>query len=108
MNKETMTDGLPGKVLGLLMDLLAKLRSGKILISELEKFLQRKNPFEKGKGTLGDWREFYRKNFGVELGDVKIPEKSSEQAEFSRLIVVAKGLTNNQVYDACRKHFRCW
>ena len=108
MKIKNMIDGLPGKVLGLLMDLLAKLRSGKILVSEFERFLQRKNPFEKIADVLGDWPEFYRKNFGIELGDVKIPKKSPDQREFNRLIVVAKGLTNNLAYDACKKNFPCW
>ncbi len=105
---ETLTDGLPGKTLGLLADLILKLRAGKILVSELEKFLKRKNPFEKTGDILTGPREFYRKHFGIELGDVKIPEKTPKQAEFSRLIVVAEGLTNNQVYDACRKRFKCY
>ena len=105
---EKLTDGLPGKALGLLADLLLKLKAGKILVSELELFLKRKNPFEKTGDILGSWREFYRKNFGVELGDVKIPEKIPSWAEFGRLIVVAEGLTMNQVYDACRKRFPCW
>ena len=53
------------------------------------------------------WQKFYRKHFGIELGEVKIPEKKLGQEDFTRLLVVVKGLTNNKVYDACAKHFPC-
>ena len=104
--KKEMIDGLPSKVLGLQIDMLEKLRSGKILVSELEKFLKRQDPFKNDEGVIGEWREFYRKNFGIELEkEIKIPEKKEG---FDRLIIVVKGLTNNTVYDTCAKHFPCW
>jgi len=59
------------------------------------------------KKVLANWQQFYRKFFGIglDLSSVKIPE---QQPGFDRLIVVAKGLTLNQVYDVCAKHFPCW
>ena len=108
--KREMIGGLPSKVLGLQIDLLEKLRSGKILVSEFEKFLKRQEPFKNDEGIVGEWREFYRKHFGIELGEeIKIPERNDEQKkEFVRLLIVAKGLTNNIVYDACKKNFPCY
>ena len=53
---------------------------------------------------LTDWRRLYQ-GFGIELGEVVIPERKSG---LDRLIVVAAGLTNNQVYDWCSQKFGCW
>jgi hypothetical protein len=57
--------------------------------------------------VLAGWQAFYRKFFwlDLDLSSVKIPER---QSRFDRLIVVAKGLTLNQVYAICAKHFPCW
>jgi len=57
------------------------------------------------------WEDFYQKYLGltVDLSGVKIPERTAEQAkDFTRLIIVAGGLTNNQVYSACDKQFPWW
>ena len=56
------------------------------------------------------WQSFYQKAFGLKVGlsYVEIPERTEEQKkEFTRLVVILKCLTNNQVYDACAKHFPC-
>jgi len=56
---------------------------------------------------IANWQRFYTKFFGTafDFSDVKIPEK---QPGFDWLVVVAKGLTPNQVFDVCQKHFSCW
>jgi hypothetical protein len=57
------------------------------------------------------WGNFYQKYLGltVDLSGVKIPERTAEQAkEFTRLIIVACGLTRNQIYSACQKQFTCY
>ena len=54
---------------------------------------------------IKEWTSFYKKHFNLVLGDVVIPE---HQPGFDRLIVVAGSLTQNQVYDACAKQFKCW
>jgi len=53
------------------------------------------------------WERFYRKSFDlrVDFSSVPIPPKPEG---FDRLIVVARGLTLNQVYDVLAKHFPCW
>lgn len=54
-----------------------------------------------------EWRGFYQMEFNIDLSKVriKIPEKKEG---FDRLIVVAQGLTLNQIYEACEKYFTCY
>ena len=62
-------------------------------------------------GPVKQWEYFYHKYFGltVDLLGVKIPHRTGEQTkEFTRLIIVAGGLTLNQVYSACQKQFTCY
>lgn len=56
---------------------------------------------------LADWQSFYKNCFSWELdfSSVRIPER---RTGFDRLIVVAKGLTPNLVYEVCDKQFSCW
>ena len=53
------------------------------------------------------WEDFYDKTLDmvVDLSQVKIPPR---RQGFNRLIIIAKGLSMNRVYDACAKHFNCW
>jgi len=62
------------------------------------------SPYEQ---QLLSWQDFYREYFGMELdfSEIEIPETKDG---FDRLIVIAKGITVNQVYDACAKRFSCW
>jgi len=55
---------------------------------------------------IGEWQRFYKKYFGMKLdfSNIQIPE---HQSGFDRLIIVAKGITLNQTYKACAKHFPC-
>ncbi len=57
--------------------------------------------------TLSKWHAFYRKFFGIELelSGIKIPEC---KPGFNRVLVIAKGLTLNQVYDVLAEQFPCW
>jgi hypothetical protein len=54
------------------------------------------------------WRKFYQKNFFLDLNfsDVVIPEKPVEGTW--RLLIIAQGLTMNQVYDSMSKAFKGW
>lgn len=56
---------------------------------------------------LKQWEALYQEEFGEthDFSGVKIPEKKEG---FNRLIVIAKGMTLNRVYDACAKKFPCW
>lgn len=53
------------------------------------------------------WRKFYQKYFQFDLSvaEVRIPEKPTEGDW--RLIIVAQGLTLNQVYKRMNKTFKC-
>ena len=53
------------------------------------------------------WEKFYQKFFGltVDLSAVRIPDV---QADFSRLIIVAQGITLNVAMAACKKRFPTW
>ncbi|KKS76653.1 MAG: hypothetical protein UV64_C0025G0008 [Parcubacteria group bacterium GW2011_GWC1_43_11b] len=53
---------------------------------------------------LTDWLQFYREVFNLELDptDIKLP---AERFGFGWLVVVAKGLTRNAVFDRCCQRF---
>lgn len=55
---------------------------------------------------LSDWQNFYSE-LGIEadFSNLKIPEK---QPGFDRLIIVAKGMTPQLLYDKCKELFPCW
>lgn len=55
-----------------------------------------------------EWRKFYQKHFSMELNfaGVIVPEKPTEG--IWRLLIIAQGLTMNQVYDCMSKAFKCW
>src|SRR3989344_637888 len=53
------------------------------------------------------WKKFYQEVFGltVNFSAVQIPDV---QADFSRLIIVASGITLNAAMEACKKRFPTW
>ena len=53
------------------------------------------------------WIDFYTEYFGPDFcfNDFEIPDR---QPEFDRLVVIARGITLNQVYDLCSARFPCW
>ncbi|MFA6427985.1 MAG: hypothetical protein WCW02_00375 [Candidatus Buchananbacteria bacterium] len=55
---------------------------------------------------FSNWEKFYKDSLGLDcdLSDVVIPEKKEG---FDRLIIVAKNLTIQQVYDKCQELFPC-
>jgi len=77
-----------------------------LTLEQLQLVAEHKNPFVKDINVLlDDWRTFYRDEFGIELGEVKVPEI---RPGFDRLLVIAKGLTIQRAYDKCVEHFSCW
>ena len=54
-----------------------------------------------------DHQIFYHQIFNLDLdfSGIRIP---NHQPGFDRLIIVAQGLTAQQVYDVCSQHFKCW
>jgi hypothetical protein len=92
-----------------LADLFRQISEGSITGEMVQAFNERRNPFEQlnlsGK-VLQEWKRFYKENFGIELPNgIKIPAKKEG---FNRLLIIAEGLTNNLVYEACQKHFTCY
>jgi hypothetical protein len=53
------------------------------------------------------WISFYKKHFKIDLdpSEIKIAERRSG---FNWLVIVAKGVSLNQVWEVCQKHFKCW
>jgi membrane-bound inhibitor of C-type lysozyme len=53
------------------------------------------------------WISFYKKHFKIDLdpSEIKIAERRSG---FNWLVIVAKGVSLNQVWEVCLKHFKCW
>lgn len=79
-----------------------------LTLEQLQLVVEHQNPFATDfGGPLRGWEKFYRKRFGlmIDFSGVRIPEK---QEGFDRLIMVAKGLTPNQAFDACKKNFPAW
>lgn len=77
-----------------------------LTLNQLQLVTEHKNPFCVGSNVLlDDWRVFYRDEFGIKLGDVRVPEI---RPGFDRLLVIAWGLTIQRVYDKCVEHFPCW
>ncbi|MEK7653729.1 MAG: hypothetical protein AAB345_00400 [Patescibacteria group bacterium] len=52
------------------------------------------------------WRKFYKKFFGLSV-DMSQMVFEACPAGFGWLIVLAKGLTNEQIYAKCKDHFPC-
>ena len=55
---------------------------------------------------ISSWKDFYQKFFGIDadFSKISILEK---QPGFDRLIIIAQGLTLNQVYSKCAENFPC-
>jgi hypothetical protein len=73
-------------------------------------FLDRFFPEQYSPDVLNDisvWQFFYKAFFGmdVDFSNVRIPER---RLGFDRLLIIAKGLTPNQVYKACKRNFPCF
>ncbi len=54
-----------------------------------------------------DWQSLYEKFFGeqYDFSEVNVP---AHQSGFDRVIIVARGMTQNKVFEAMQKHFQCW
>ena len=91
---------------GVLKDLFRQIDDGSVSLEQVQDFLEHKNPFDKT-DLIADWESFYRKVFGikVDFSGLKIPKKKKG---FSRLIIVAKGMTSQKVYNKCKEIFPCW
>lgn len=54
-----------------------------------------------------DWTKFYQEVFGLNLdpAEIKLP---AEREGFGWIVLVAKGLARNQVFEVCAKRFKSW
>lgn len=91
---------------GILKDLFRQFEDGSLTLEQVKMFGKHQNPFEV-LSSIQEWQGFYKKYFGMsaDFSTVSIPE---HRAGFDRLIIVAKGLTLNRVYNVCAEHFSCW
>lgn len=78
-----------------------------LTLKQLQKFLEHQNPLTTLDLEIGEWQEFYRDIFGWELdfSNLQIPP---ERDGFGWLIVVAEGLTPNQVFEKCAERMETW
>ena len=97
---------------GVLKDFFRQIGDGSIALNQVQAFLEHQNPFgAKAEldilALLVDWQNFYNELFGIEtdFSDLQIPEK---QEGFDRLIIVAKEMTPQLLYDKCKELFLCW
>ena len=93
-------------------------REGALTTEHVQALIEHRNPFavqDKDTGLVSvktiedqvrEWQSFYQE-LGITLdpSGLMIPER---KPGFDRLIVVAKGMTNNRAYDECKKRFSCW
>jgi len=90
-----------------LKEFFSQIDSGRITKGRLQAFLRGETTDKGIEQRKEEWAEFYQKYFGIELdfSNIRIPKR---QSGFDRLIIVARGLTLNQVYSVLAKHVPCW
>ena len=65
------------------------------------------NPFLIPSDPMEQWVALYKKYFDIDLDPSKIMIPAKKEG-FNRLIIVAKGMKMQQVYDQLSKLFGCW
>jgi hypothetical protein len=78
----------------------------------LKKFLRKENPFiadESFFETKEMWKKIYKKHFRskVDFSSLQIPECPGHVADYW-LVIVAKGMTPEKIFLACKKTFGAW
>lgn len=85
-----------------------KTGSGGLTLEDLQVFIEHSNPFGPILGSteeqLESWRRFYAEEFNIEIGEIMT---SGRHLSFDRLIIAAKGITAQRVYNQCQKYFKC-
>ena len=85
-----------------------KTGSGGLTLEDLQALVEHRSLFSLISGSteeqLGSWVRFYIEEFNIKIGEIIIPGR---HLDFDRLIIVAKGITAQQVYDQCQKYFEC-
>ncbi len=111
MAKEKLVIGESSVTASQMQEIFRQVKDGSITGGMVQSLLERKNPFEEtdmNQKSFADWSKFYTKHFNikVDFSGIKIPELPKE--EKWRLLFIAEGLTNNKVFDACKKKFPCY
>ena len=104
---KNLPGSIPSNTLGVLGDIFQKVAAGVFSHLELERFVQKLNPFEikmDKDSQLASWCALLKDLCGIEIdsGQVPIPKPTDG---FNRLIVVPQGLTFNQIIEVCRTRF---
>ena len=116
MANEKLVIGESSVTASQMQDFFRQMKDGSITGGMVQNFLERKNPFEEildnpavSQKVLRDWERFYKKHFNlaVDLSRVIIPKMPKEEGMW-RLLFIAEGLTNNKVFDACKRKFPCY
>lgn len=90
---------------GVLKDFFRQIHDGSTTLEMVQAFNEHRNPF-KEPNYITDWQNFYKDiGVNVDLSKVKIPKK---RRGFDRLIIVAKGMAPQKLYDKCKEFFDCW
>ncbi|TSD01539.1 MAG: Uncharacterized protein Athens071426_660, partial [Parcubacteria group bacterium Athens0714_26] len=85
---------------GMLKDLFRQINDGSIGLKEMREFLEHRT---KRVVMVFDYQKFYKEIFNR---DVNLPKTESREGYW--MIAVDKGLTHEEAYKACEKHFKCW
>lgn len=91
-----------------LKELFSQIDDGSIVNSQLQAFLEHRNPFFSMdiSNQLLRWQEIFDEiNISCDVSKVFVPEK---QTGFERLIVVPKGLLMNKMVEIMRGKFEVW
>lgn len=104
--KAEMIGGVSSAGLGMLSDLLLKIKAGSLTEGELEKFLNRKNPFEKPADLLAGWVKFWKdRGFQLDPSSLALPKP---RRGLGRLLALPAGLTLNREWEICKERFACY
>lgn len=95
MSKKVKVVGGMSEWSGLLKDLFRQIDDGSVSQKQLQLFLERRSCFI---NPILDWQDFYRNVFGMKVSfyGLRIPEYIDD---FNRLVVMAKGMTPQMIYD---------
>jgi hypothetical protein len=109
---ENMLGGALREACGPLKDLMEKLagKEGLWWLNALKKFLRKENPFTVNENHFElreMWKKIYKKHFRmkVDFSNLHIPEKPEGDWW---LIIVAKDMSPEKIFLACKKAFGAW
>lgn len=107
----SLTCGRIARTSGITPDLLNAITQDKSdqFWADFRKSLDRASGKSEQSTDVSDWVNFYKKFFGLDVSVEAITKAMPAKVKgFDRLIVVAEGLTVTDVWDACKKAFKCW